>query len=140
MGESEKIRTFVDWMFGQEDPVFTIDSLYDIFYRFDAKMQEGLQKLIDSGKLRAAIDKFEETSFGSLLKGKGTIGNVAEKIDAIKNGEKVTESLNSIYELMEIVAATGIDAFRVDTGVITDKDVYRFSVGPITFTMTRKYE
>ncbi len=140
LGENEQIRTFVDWMFGQEDPVFTIDGLYDIFYRFDAKMQVGLQKLIDSGKLRAAIDKFEETSIGSLFKGKGTIENVAEKIDAIKNGEKVTESLNSIYELMEIVAATGIDAFRVNTGVVTDKDVYRFSIGPIVFTMTRQYE
>ncbi len=136
----DKALTFIDILLGQEDPVFTIDSVYEIFYRFDDNAQAKLQQLIDSGKLEQAIKKFEDTDFGSLFKDNKYAGKVADKIEEIKQTGKVQSAFGSIYDLMQIIAKEGIEPFRTREDEVNVKDAYRVTVGSITFTISRDYQ
>ena len=103
-------------------------------------MQAKLKELIDSGKLRKAIDKFEATELGSLFKGDGTLGGIVDKIDEIKNNGKITSAFESVYDLLVIVADYGIEYFKVDKGDITVIDAYEVTVGKITLKFSRYYK
>ena len=140
LDENEKVEKVVEILIGKEDPVFTIDSLYNIFYNYDDNMQAKLKELIDSGKLRAAIDKFEATEFGKLFKGNGTLGGVGDKIDEIKNNGKIETAFESVYDLLVIVADYGIEYFRTDENDITVIDAYEVTVGGITLKLSRYYK
>ncbi len=136
----DKILTFVDILLGQEDPVFTIDSVYEIFYRYDDKMQAKLQQLIDSGKLEQAIEKFETTEFGNLFRDNKYAGKVADKIEEIKQTGKVQSAFGSIYDLMQVIAKEGIEPFRINEDKVNVRDAYQVTVGGITFTISRDYQ
>mgnify|MGYP003294163697 CR=1 FL=1 len=142
LAENEKVQKLADWLVGQEEPVITIDSLYELFYQYDENVQEKLQELIDSGKLRAAVDKFESTSIGELFKGNGRFGTLADRLDEIKNSGRVTGTIDSVYDLLCIVAEEGIEPFRVleTKNDITTRDDYEFSVAGVTLRITRKLE
>ncbi len=139
---NEKVQKLADWLVGQEEPVITIDSLYELFYQYDDSAKAKLQELIDSGKLRAAVDKFESTSIGELFKGNGRFGSLADRLDEIKNSGRVTGIVDSVYDLLCIVAQEGIEPFRVEATKtdIATKDDYEFSVAGVTLRITRKLE
>lgn len=112
--ENEKVLTAIDIMLGQEDPTFTIDSLYDIFWQYDEKMQSKLKELVDSGKLEAAIDKISS------------------------RGERFETLANELGEIIENIADNGIDAYKVNTDSMpTVIDKYEFELGGNTFSITR---
>ncbi len=138
--DKDKFQTAIDIMFGQDDPAFTIDAIYDIFYRYDATMQAKLKQLIESGKLEAAVEKFEDDIFGRLLGQQGAIGNIADKIQEIQSSGKVQSAFNSIYDVLLIVADYGVEPYRVDENVVTVEDAYQFTVGNVTVKLARQFE
>ena len=127
-------------MFGQDDPVFTIDAIYDIFYRYDATMQAKLKQLIESGKLEAAVEKFEDSIFGRLMAQQGAVGNISDKIQEIQSSGKVQSAFNSIYDVLLIVADYGVEPYRVDKDKVTVEDAYQFTVGSVTVKLARQFE
>ncbi|MBE7048815.1 MAG: hypothetical protein E7393_05545 [Ruminococcaceae bacterium] len=143
--DNERFQTAFDIMIGVEDPVFTIDSLYDLFYRYDEALQERLQTLIDSGRLQAAVTRFEELSFGGL----GSLGSAGatleQQLNEIRDTGKVQSAFNSLYDVLVVVAEHGIEPFRVDENVtnIGDEryveDAYAFSLRGLTVKLSRFY-
>lgn len=140
--ENDKFQTAIDIMIGADDPTFTIDTIYDIFYRFDAKMQQQLKQLVDSGKLDKALDKFEQTSFGQILGSSGARGDIADKLDEIKATGKVTSAFNSIGDVIRVIAEHGsVAPFRVDEDKVTVEDAYQFNLrNAVTVKLTRQFE
>ncbi|MBR6729215.1 MAG: S-layer homology domain-containing protein [Clostridia bacterium] len=135
----DKFQTAVDIMLGTDDPVFTIDTLYDVFYRYDETMQAKLKTLIDSGKLDAAMDKFEATGFGKLLGTTGKRGQIADKLEEIKNTGKVQSAFDSVYDVLKVIAEEGIEPYRVEDDLITVEDAYEFTVKGVTLRLTRQF-
>ena len=115
--DNEKLQTAIDILIGTDDPVFTIDCVFDIFYRYDDKMQEKLQALLDTGKLNAAIDKFKNSSYG----------------DKISH-----QAIDDIVEIIENVAEYGVEYYQVDTSSdITVIEKYEITIGGKKFTLSR---
>ncbi len=141
--ENEKFQTAVDIMFGTDDPVFTIDSIYDVFYRYDEKMYAKLDSLIESGKLEKAIQKFEETDFGKVFSKHDKLASVADrilpKLEEIDATGKVTSAFDSIYDVLYVVAKRGRDAFRVDQDQVQVEDAYEFTVAGVKIKLTRQF-
>ena len=116
--DNEKLQTAIDILIGTDDPVFTIDCVFDIFYRYDDKMQEKLQALLDTGKLNAAIDKFKNSSYG----------------DKISH-----QAIDDIVEIIETVAEEGVEAYLVDTSSdITVIEKYKIEIDGNEFTLSRE--
>lgn len=140
--ENEKFQTAVDIMLGTDDPVFTIDMLYDIFYRYDDKMQEKLKQLVDSGKLRKALDKFEKMDIAKLFDGVGNskVTSLAEKLNELKNKGRVTSAFESMYDTLVFIADHGIEPFRIEETVVTTQDAYEVKIGNTALKVRRYYE
>ena len=138
--ENEKVDRIIDLLIGTEEPTFNIDSLYALFYRFDDNVQEKLQALIDSGKLRAAIDKFESTDFGKIFKGNGRFGTVADKLEEIQNSGKVQSKFDSIYDLLVVTAEKGIEPYRVEKDNVTVVDAYEVNIAGVNLKIKRYYQ
>ena len=132
IAESEKASTAIDILLGRENPVFTIDCLYDVFYRYDDKMQAKLKELVDSGKLEDAIDKaFDKVQ---------STDKITDRIDADKI-EKLEELADKLYEIIVNIANNGIDEYKVNTDDIpTIIDQYELTIGDNVFTMTRSLQ
>lgn len=140
--ENKKFQTAVDIMLGTDDPVFTIDMLYDIFYRYDDKMQEKLKQLVDSGKLRKALDKFEKMDIAKLFDGVGNskVTSLAEKLNELKNKGRVTSAFESMYDTLVFIADHGIEPFRIEETVVTTQDAYEVKIGNTALKVRRYYE
>lgn len=119
LGDKDKTQNAVDILLGKDDPTFTIDCLYDIFYQYDETMQEKLKLLIDSGKLDTAVDKFKNSSFGKMF------------------GD---DAIDDIAKIINKVAENGVDYYLVDTtSDVTIVDKYRLPIGENTVTLTRSF-
>ena len=117
--DNAKFKYALDVFFGQEEPVFTIDTLYAIFFAFDDDVQAKLKSALDSGKLQAAVDKFEATPVGKIFKGKGT---------------------DRIITVLENIAESGVDPYKVNTaGDLTIQDAYEVTVNGNTIRVERNY-
>ncbi len=140
--ENKKFQTAVDIMLGTDDPVFTIDMLYDIFYRYDDKMQKKLKQLVDSGKLRKALDKFEKMDIAKLFDGVGNskVTSLAEKLNELKNKGRVTSAFESMYDTLVFIADHGIEPFRIEETVVTTQDAYEVKIGSTALKVRRYYE
>ena len=140
--ENKKFQTAVDIMLGTDDPVFTVDMLYDIFYRYDDKMQEKLKQLVDSGKLRKALDKFEKMDIAKLFDGVGNskVTSLAEKLNELKNKGRVTSAFESMYDTLVFIADHGIEPFRIEETVVTTQDAYEVKIGSTALKVRHYYE
>ncbi len=140
--DNDKVQTAVDIMFGMDEPVFTLDTLYDVFYKYDENMQAKLKQLIESGKLKAAIDKFEALDIGKLFSAYDNpkVTSLAEKLNEIKNSGKVRSAFDSIYNILVIVADYGVEPFRIEEDVPTTEDAYEIKIGDNSFRIKRYYE
>lgn len=118
--DNTKVQTTIDILFGTEDPVFTIDCLYDIFYKYDDKMQAKLKSIISTGKLDAAIERFKDSRAGDMI------------------SEDIIEE---IVAIIETVADKGIEEYKVDTSSNkTTIDKYVIELGGNEFTLIRSLE
>ena len=140
--DNDKVQSGLDFILGTEDePVFTIDTLYELFYRFDDKTQEKLTQLINSGKLEKAVKKFEETDLVELI-GKfsdnSKVTSLAQKAQEIKESGRVKSAFNSVYDLLVLIAEHGIDIFRTDEDVINVIDAYEVSIKGVKFKISRE--
>ena len=140
ISQSDKADKALDLLFGTETPTVTVDTLYAVFYRYDENVQAKLKELVDSGKLEAAIEKFESTALGSIFKQDGKIGTIVDRIDEIKNSGKVQGAVSSVYDLLVLIADYGIDVFKVDTTDVTIVDSYKTTVGGVTIEISRYFE
>jgi len=119
LDENEKILKLVDILIGKDDPIYTIDSLFDVFYQYDDKMQEKLATLVESDKFDTAIDKLRASRLGQKL------------------GD---DAIDDIVEILENVAEHGVSYYLVDTS--SDKTIierYQITIGDNTFTLTRSF-
>ena len=123
--ENEKVLTAIDIMLGQEDPTFTIDSLYDVFYQYDDKMQAKLKTLVDSGKLKSAMDK-------AIAKAEAS-GKLSGKI----NMDKIKNLADDLYDELVNISNNGIDDYKVDEADPTVIDKYEISIGANVFSVMR---
>lgn len=141
LGDNEKFQKMVDFLVGSEEPTISINTLYDLFYQYDENLQAKLQKLIDSGKLEAAIEKFESTDIGAMFDGKGRFGGVADKIEELKNSAdgKIHTAFNSIYDFLVLVAKHGLEPYRVDQDKVNVLDSYEVKIGGVTLKVVRNY-
>jgi len=138
--DDEKTVKISSILFGKEEPTVTLDTLYSIFYNYDDDIQAKLKELKDSGKLKEAVEKFENTSFGEIFKSQSQINSIAQKIDEIKNTGKVQSALDSLYQMFELIADNGIEIFKEATGDVTVIDSYKVKFESVTLTITRSYE
>ncbi len=118
LDENERVQTAIDILIGHYDPVFTVDTLFDIFYQKDDKIQEKLQTLIDSGKFDTAIDKFRNSSVGEKL------------------GD---DAIDDIVEIVENVAEYGVEYYEVDSSDIKVIEKYEIEIGDKIFTLVRSF-
>ena len=119
LDEKQKVQYVIDAFFGEEEPTFTIDTLYAIFYAYDDKVQEKMQEALNSGKLQTAIAKFEASRFGKLF----TSTNADE----------------SILALLTNIANNGVEQYKVANTDVTIQDVYKFTIAGNEFTLRRTY-
>lgn len=140
IADDERVIKVSDFIFGKEEPVINIDTIYALFYSYDDTVQKKLQELIDSGKLDKAIAKFESTSFGELFSGKGKLGTVGEKLDEFKQNGKIESAIDSVYDLLVIIAKEGIEPFRTDKDKVDVMDAYEVTVGQINFKVKRYFK
>jgi len=118
LDENDRVQTAIDILIGHDDPVFTMDTLIDIFYQKDDKIQEKLQTLIDSGKFDTAINKLRNSSIGEKL------------------GD---DAIDDIVEIVENVAEYGVEYYEVGSSDITVIEKYEFTIGSKTFTVVRSF-
>lgn len=137
--DDERVIKVVDLLFGKEEPTITIDTLYNIFYQYDDNVQAKLQELKESGKLEKAIEKFENTSFGTLFSSNETISNIGEKIDEIKETGKVKGAINKLYDLFVLLADYGVEPFKVESNDVKKIDEYEVNINGITLNVSRRY-
>ena len=116
--ENERVQTAIDILIGQDDPIFTIDTLFDIFYQKDDKLQEKLQTLLDSGKLDTALEKFKNSPAG----------------------DKISDDMiNDIVEIVKNVAEYGVEYYQVDTSSdITIVEQYKVEIDGKELIFVRK--
>ncbi|MBQ9736871.1 MAG: S-layer homology domain-containing protein [Clostridia bacterium] len=119
LDENQKAQYVIDVFFGEEEPTFTIDTLYAIFYAYDDAVQAKMQDALNSGKLQTAIAKFEASPFGKLF----TSTNADE----------------SLLALLTNIANNGVDQYKVANDDVTIQDVYKFVVAGNEFTLRRTY-
>jgi len=139
IAENDKVVKMIDLLVGKDDPRVNIDTVYATIYEYDDVLQAKLKQLIESDEFKKAVDKFESTSFGEILSGKGQLGTIGEKIDELKNNGRIESALDSVYDFFYIVANEGIEAFRVPTTEVTDIDIYKVKIGKIEITVQRAY-
>lgn len=140
LGDNEKFRLLAEILIGAEEPTFTIDSLYTLFYQYDDNVQKQLKKYVDSDELKSAIERFEATAIGEQFKGDGTSGTAADQLAAIEATGKVDGAFDSIYDLLVVIAEKGIEPFRVEDEVVTVEDCYKVTVANTTLQMKRYYQ
>ena len=117
--ESKTIKA-VDWLVASDDPIITVDTIYALFYEYDDQTQAKLKSVIDSGKLKKAIDKFESSRFGNMF--------------------RVDNELDSLYDVLENIANNGIEQYKVTTADVTVVDKYEVTIGQVTITVERHFE
>ena len=141
IAQEGKVVKMVDFLVGNDDPVINIGTIYATIYEYDDKVQAKLKQLIESDKFKKAIDKFETTSFGEILSGKGTLGTIGDKLDELKNNGRIESALDSVYDFFYLVANEGIDAFKGPAAQmkVTDIDIYEVKIGKATITVQRAY-
>jgi len=135
----DKVVSLVELLLGTDDPVVNVDTLYALMYSLTDKAQAKLQSVLASGKLDAAIAKFEATSIGDLLNGKGQLGTVGDKLDEFKNNGKITSAIDNVRDLLEILAQEGLEPFRTDESGIMVKDAYEVRIAQVTLKIKRYY-
>lgn len=141
IAQEGKVVKMIDFLVGNDDPVVNIGTVYATLYEYDDKVQAKLKQLIESDKFKKAIDKFETSSFGEILNGKGTLGTIGDKLDELKNNGRIESALDSVYDFFYLVANEGIEAFKVPAAQmeITDIDIYKVKIGKATITVQRAY-
>jgi len=140
IGSSSKGKKVADLLFGQEEPVVTLDTVYTVFYNYDDNMQEALRKVVQNGKLEAAVEKFEASAFGSLLQLDAVPGDLdAKRAEILANGT-VTTDFTSVYDFLVIVSEYGIAPFATDKNDVTVIDAYEATIGKIAFKVKRHFQ
>ncbi len=141
IAENGKVVKMIDLLVGNDDPVVNIGTIYATIYEYDENVQAKLKQLIESDKFKKAIDKFENTSFGEMLSGKGKLGTIGEKLDELKNNGRIESALDSVYDFFYLVANEGIEAFKVPAAEmkVTDIDICKIKIGKVEITVKREY-
>ena len=139
IAEEDKVVKTIDWLVGKEDPVINIGTIYATIYEYDEVVQEKLKQLVESDKFKEAVEKFENTSFGEMLSGKGQLGTIGDKIDELRNNGRIESALDSVYDFFYLVANEGLDAFKVpaEEMKVTDIDIYEVKIGKVAITVQR---
>ena len=138
----EKPKKAYDILLGIEEPVITVDFLYDIFYSKEPKLQAKLKEKIDDGTLQKAIDKFESTSIKEIVDrlGNEKASTYAEKLDEIKNSGRVESAFDSLYDVLVMVADQGVDVLKAPANTNTKLivvDAYQINIRGVKFTIQR---
>ncbi|MBO7289187.1 MAG: S-layer homology domain-containing protein, partial [Clostridia bacterium] len=141
IAQDGKVVKMIDFLVGNDNPVINIGTIYATIYEYDDNIQAKLKQLIESDKFKAAIDKFETSSFGEMLSGRGTLGTIGDKLDELRNNGRIESALDSVYDFFYLVANEGIEAFKVPAAEmkVTDIDIYEVKIGKVEITVKRTY-
>ena len=138
----DKTRKAFDIILGIEEPVITVDFLYDLFYKAEPKVIEKLNEKIDDGTLQKLVDKYESTSIKEIVDklGNEKASTYAEKLDEIKNSGRVQSAFDSLYDVVLMIAEQGVDVFKAPANTnskLIVVDAYQINIRGVKFTIQR---
>ena len=141
IGEDKPHKAY-DILLGIEEPVLTVDFLYDLFYKAEDKAVAKLNEKIEDGTLEKLVNKYESTSIKQIVDklGNEKASTYAEKLDEIKNSGRVQSAFDSLYDVVLMIADQGIDVFKAPANTnskLVVVDAYQINIKGVKFTIQR---